>query len=158
MTVTVRRATHEDLAIIVEFNLAMAAESEDKGLVPEVLTAGVEHLFDESADGFYLMAEVDGASAGSLMVTYEWSDWRDGRFWWIQSVYVLPEFRRKAVYSKMHAWVRKAASTDDNVCGIRLYVEKQNIGAQATYQSLGMVATHYDMYEEEFDRDKGNRG
>ena len=153
MTVTVRRATREDLATIVEFNLAMAAESEDKGLLPEVLTAGVEHLFSESADGFYLMAEVDGASAGSLMVTYEWSDWRDGRFWWIQSVYVLPEFRRKAVYSKMHAWVRKAASTDDNVCGIRLYVEKQNIGAQATYQSLGMIATHYAMYEEEFDRD-----
>ncbi|MCZ6656233.1 MAG: GNAT family N-acetyltransferase [Gammaproteobacteria bacterium] len=158
MTVTVRRATHEDLAIIVEFNLAMAAESEDRELVPEVLTAGVEHLLCETADGFYLMAEVDGASAGSLMVTYEWSDWRDGRFWWIQSVYVLPEFRRKAVYSKMHDWVRRAAGADGNVCGIRLYVEKQNIGAQATYRNLGMVRAGYDMYEEEFDRDKGDRG
>ncbi len=153
MTTSVRRATREDLTAIVEFNAAMAAESEHRRLDARVLTRGAEHLFDEPADGFYLMAEVDGMAAGSLIVTYEWSDWRNGRFWWIQSVYVLPEFRRKAVYSKMHDWVRNAAITDAHACGIRLYVEKQNIGAQATYQSLGMVATHYDLYEEEFERD-----
>ena len=153
MTTSVRRATREDLTTIVEFNVAMAAESEHRRLDARVLTRGAEHLFDEPADGFYLMAEVDGTAAGSLMVTYEWSDWRNGRFWWIQSVYVLPEFRRAAVYSKMHDWVRKAAISDENACGIRLYVEKQNIGAQATYQSLGMVASHYDLYEEEFERD-----
>jgi ribosomal protein S18 acetylase RimI-like enzyme len=150
MTISVRRATRDDLATIVDFNIAMAAESEDKGLHPGVLSRGVAHLFDEPADGFYLMGDADGVAAGSLMVTYEWSDWRGGRFWWIQSVYVLPQFRRKAVYSKMHDWVRQTAIADANACGIRLYVEKQNIGAQATYQSLGMVATHYDLYEEEF--------
>lgn len=150
MTISVRRATRDDLATIVEFNIAMAAESEDKGLHPEVLSRGVAHLFDEPADGFYLMGDADGVAAGSLMVTYEWSDWRGGRFWWIQSVYVVPQFRRKAVYSKMHAWVHQSAIADAKACGIRLYVEKQNIGAQATYQSLGMVATHYDLYEEEF--------
>lgn len=154
MTISVRRATRDDLTTIVEFNLAMATESEDRSLVPSVLTRGVTHLFEEPADGFYLMGEVDGSAAGSLMVTYEWSDWRNGRFWWIQSVYVLPQFRRKAVYSKMHDWVRTAAIGNTSACGIRLYVEKQNIGAQATYQSLGMIATHYDLYEEEFDRDK----
>ena len=153
MTTSVRRATREDLTTIVEFNVAMAAESEHRRLDARGLTRGAEHLFDEPADGFYLMAEVDGTAAGSLMVTYEWSDWRNGRFWWIQSVYVLPKFRRAAVYSKMPAWVRKAAISDEHACGIRLYVEKQNIGAQATYQSLGMVATHYDLYEEEFERD-----
>lgn len=150
MTISVRRATPEDQALIAEFNLAMAAESEDKGLHPEVLARGVAHLFDEPSDGYYLMGEVDGEPAGSLMVTFEWSDWRNGRFWWIQSVYVLPQFRRKAVYSRMHEWVRSAARDDPDACGIRLYVEKQNIGAQATYQSLGMAATHYDLYEEEF--------
>ena len=82
------------------------------------------------------MAEIDGKVVAALMVTYEWSDWRNGRFWWIQSVYVLPQFRRGGVYSQLHSWVRDAALADGNACGIRLYVEKRNAGAQATYRAL----------------------
>lgn len=146
----VRRAAHGDDELLIGFNLAMARESEDKGLDPNVLAAGVRNLLARPADGFYLVAEVDGQVAGSLMVTFEWSDWRNGRFWWIQSVYVDPGFRRRGVYSAMHHHVRSAAKADPEGCGIRLYVEKANTGAQTTYHTLGMVTTHYQLFEEEF--------
>tara|TARA_Y100001933_G_scaffold216303_3_gene223361 strand:- start:521 stop:979 length:459 start_codon:yes stop_codon:yes gene_type:complete len=148
--VRVRPARPEDAALIVEFNRAMAEESEDKGLDLDVLKRGVDYLLSHPADGFYLMAERDGATAGSLMVTYEWSDWRAGRFWWIQSVYVLPEHRRHGVYRAMHAHVRERAAADPEACGLRLYVEHENTGAMATYRALGMTETHYRLYEEEF--------
>ena len=86
------------------------------------------------------------------MLTFEWSDWRNGRFWWIQSVYVAPEHRRKGVYTALHEHVRNAARADKECCGLRLYVERENTGAQATYLAMGMVETHYRLYEEEFVR------
>ena len=150
MTVTVRRATLEDAPLIARFNLAMARESEDRNLPAARLHAGVRHVLLEPDDGFYLVAEVDGEVAGSLLVTYEWSDWRNGCFWWIQSVYVLPRFRRRGVYAHMHAHVRDAANADGHACGIRLYVEKNNAVARATYGSLGMRETDYRLYEEDF--------
>ena len=150
LPVTVRPATFADLDTIVDFNLAMARESEDKGLDPARLRRGVTSLLQTAGDGFYLMADVGGKPAGSLMVTYEWSDWRDGRFWWIQSVYVAPEQRRQGVYRAMHDRVRTLAHEDGRACGIRLYVERENSGAMATYEALGMVQTHYRLYEEEF--------
>ena len=150
MRLRVRRAAKNDRDHIVEFNLAMALESEGKGLDAQVLRAGVAAVLAEPANGFYLLAEADGRPAGALMVTYEWSDWRNGRFWWIQSVFVAPEFRRLGIYSRMHDWVRRAATADGRSCGIRLYVEKNNAGAQAAYSSLGMTPTHYDFFEEEF--------
>jgi ribosomal protein S18 acetylase RimI-like enzyme len=148
----VRPATAADVPRLVEFNRAMAAESEDKGLDLAVLQRGVEYLIAHPAEGFYLMAERDGHIAGSLMVTFEWSDWRCGRFWWIQSVYVVPEHRRRGVYSQMHDRVRRRALEDPLACGLRLYVERENDGAMATYRALAMVETHYRLYEEEFQR------
>ena len=159
MQYALRPATPADQEVIRNFNLAMARESEDKDLSPDVLAAGIAAVLADPAKGFYLMAETtpQGAAAikrpvGSLMVTYEWSDWRNGCFWWIQSVYVAAEFRRQGVYSLMHRWVRDAALNRGQACGLRLYVEKQNSGAQATYKGLGMVTTYYDLLEEEFPR------
>ncbi len=152
MQFSLRPARTDDQKTIVEFNLAMAWESEGKELNQQVLAAGVAAVLADPDKGFYLMAEGDGRPAGSLMVTYEWSDWRNGCFWWIQSVYSAPNFRRQGVYSLMHDWVRQAALADDQACGLRLYVEKRNFGAQATYRKLGMVQTDYDLYQEEFRR------
>jgi ribosomal protein S18 acetylase RimI-like enzyme len=149
-TIVVRPATPPDAPLLVEFNRAMAAESEDKGLDLEILTRGVNHLLAHPAEGFYLIGERDGQVAGSLMVTFEWSDWRCGRFWWIQSVYVAPDQRRRGVYRAMHDLVRRRALEDPQACGLRLYVERDNDGAMATYRTLGMDETHYRLYEEEF--------
>jgi GNAT superfamily N-acetyltransferase len=150
--VTVRPAIGSDVDLLVDYNVAMARESEDKGLDPERLRRGVTHLLATPADGFYLVAELDGQPAGTLMVTYEWSDWRNGRFWWIQSVYVPHERRRRGVYAALHATVRRMALTDGGSCGIRLYVEHENHGAMGTYRALGMHETRYRLYEEEFPR------
>ena len=158
MTFYVRPAAAQDLDTIVEFNRAMARESEDKTLDPVRLENGVASLMRQPADGYYLVAEDDDARVvGALMLTFEWSDWRNGRFWWIQSVYVPPESRRKGVYRALHAHVRELARRDPEACGLRLYVERENTGAQATYRSLGMVETHYRLYEEEF-RSEGDSG
>jgi len=151
--VNIRRAVAQDHAQVVEFNMAMALESEGRRLDAQTLADGVAAMLSEPANGFCLIAEVDGQPAGCLMVTYEWSDWRNGRFWWIQSVFVAPEFRRCGIYSRMHEFVRQAAKADGQSCGLRLYVEKNNSGAQATYASLGMAPTHYDLFEEEFGAD-----
>ncbi len=148
--VTVRPVTMGDVDCLVEFQKAMAAETEDKGLDPKRLRAGIEYLIDHPQEGFYLLAERGGDSAGSLMVTFEWSDWRNGRFWWIQSVYVAADHRRQGVYTALHAAIRQRAADDPQGCGIRLYVEAENANAQATYRRLGMAETHYRLYEEEF--------
>lgn len=146
----VRPAAADDAGILVDFNRAMAEESEDKGLNVETLRRGVDYLLTHADEGFYLIAEHQGSVAGSLMVTYEWSDWRSGRFWWIQSVYVMPEHRRQGVYRALHQRVRELARQDPEACGLRLYVERENSGAMATYRALGMDETHYRLYEEEF--------
>ena len=146
----IRPATREDLDTLVAFQQAMAAETEDKGLDAGKLRRGVEYLFEHPDEGFYLIAASHGDPLGSLMVTFEWSDWRAGRFWWIQSVYVAAEHRRRGVYSALHAAIREQARLDPQGCGIRLYVEQENAGAQQTYRALGMSETHYRLFEEEF--------
>jgi GNAT superfamily N-acetyltransferase len=146
----IRPGTAADVDALVEFNLAMARESEDKGLDAGRLRRGVTRLLATPQDGFYLIAEAEGHPVGGLMVTFEWSDWRDGRFWWIQSVYVTPAWRRRGVYTALHERVRALARADGQACGIRLYVERDNRGAMATYEHLGMRETHYRLYEEEF--------
>jgi ribosomal protein S18 acetylase RimI-like enzyme len=157
MSFEVRRATMADVDALVAFNHAMAAESEAKALDLAKLRAGIEALLAHPDEGHYLIAWPASPGerherAGALMVTFEWSDWRNGRFWWIQSVFVPPQWRRRGVYSALHAHVRDAAHADSRACGLRLYVEHENTGAMATYRSLGMVETHYRLYEEEFDR------
>ncbi len=146
----VRPANDDDAGLLVAFNEAMARESEDKGLDTGTLRRGIGHLLSHPQEGFYLVAERGSSVAGCLMVTYEWSDWRNGRFWWIQSVYVLPDQRRTGVYRAMHLRVRAMAREDPQACGLRLYVERENTGAMATYRALDMVETHYRLYEEEF--------
>ncbi len=153
MTYHVRRANRSDIEILARFNQAMAQESEDKPLDLDRIKAGIDGLLQRPAEGYYLIADdAHGDPAGALMLTFEWSDWRNGRFWWIQSVYVHPEYRRKGVYRALHEHVRNAARTDPESCGLRLYVERDNTGAQATYVEMGMVETHYRLYEEELPR------
>ena len=146
----IRRGDMDDLDDLVRFQVAMAAESEDKGLNADILRAGITHLISRPLEGFYLVAEADGKAAGSLMVTFEWSDWRNGRFWWIQSVYVDPTFRRRGIYSALHQHVRDAAIADPESCGLRLYVDTTNARAQAVYAALGMNGGHYRVFEDMF--------
>ena len=148
MATAIRRVTDADAPTLAAFNAAMALETEHKRLMPEVVLRGVRRLIAEPALGFYLLAEVDGEVAGSALVTTEWSDWRDGRFWWIQSVYVPPHLRRRGVFRALYAAIRELAAREPDVCGFRLYVEKDNAGAQATYRSLGMHETEYRVMEE----------
>ena len=146
----IRRATSDDSTFIVESNIAMASETEGLALKEDVVRSGVAAVLANDSLGFYLVAEIDGALAGQLMVTYEWSDWRNGLFWWIQSVYVRREFRRRGVYRALHRHVAEAAQEAGGVCGIRLYVEQDNTTAQQVYESLDMYRTRYQMYEVEF--------
>ena len=148
--VEIRTGEASDAATIAEFNAAMALESEDVALDMDVLTAGVQAALADSGKAFYLLAEVDGHPAGQLMVTYEWSDWRNGWIWWVQSVYVKPDFRRQGVYSRLYRLLEEMAAERGDVSGIRLYVMRDNLGAKRTYESLGMRHSEYDLYETEF--------
>ena len=150
--IAVRRATQSDLYMLIDFQIAMAAESEDKGLDNNRLRRGIESALSSDELALYFVAEIAGEPVGTVMLTWEWSDWRNGRFWWIQSVYVASSRRRLGVYTAMHQHVLKLASADPTAVGIRLYVEKDNDGAQATYRELGMVETDYRLLETEFDR------
>ncbi len=145
----VRRAEHEDAKVIADFNCRMARETENKQLNQELVEQGVLGMIEEPARGFYLLAGTDTKIQACLMITYEWSDWRNAMFWWIQSVYVKPEVRRQGYYSALYNEARSLAKSE-HCCGIRLYVEKDNQAAQYTYQSLGMEHCDYLMYEEEF--------
>jgi ribosomal protein S18 acetylase RimI-like enzyme len=143
-----RRGETRDADTIAAFNAAMALETEGKELIPEVIGAGVRRLIGTPSLGFYVVAEHQGEVVACLMITNEWSDWRNGLFWWIQSVYVKQEFRRQGVYRRLYEHVRALAQADASVCGFRLYVEKENDAAHATYAALGMKETDYLIYEE----------
>jgi len=148
---TIRPATRADVSHLVDWNAAMARETEAKTLDRAVLSRGVEGVFDDPRRGFYLVAERNGVAVGSLLVTFEWSDWRCGDFWWIQSVYVVPEARRGGVFRALYAAARERARAAGAV-GLRLYVETENHRAQRTYAELGMAPCHYLMYEEALPR------
>jgi ribosomal protein S18 acetylase RimI-like enzyme len=147
-SIQVRRAAAGDAEALIRFNAAMALETERKVLLPGVIGAGVRHLLAHPEMGFYLVAESGGQVAGSLMVTNEWSDWRNGNFWWVQSVYVRPEFRRRGVYRELYKYLQALAGQDLSICGFRLYVERDNVRAQATYRTAGMDETRYIVFEE----------
>jgi ribosomal protein S18 acetylase RimI-like enzyme len=144
----IRIAEKEDAPALIEFNQAMAMETEGKKLDSDVLQKGVEAVFSDENKGFYVVAEQDGKIVGGLMITFEWSDWRNAWFWWIQSVYILPEFRGRSIYRLLYEYVKAKAGESKNVCGFRLYVEKKNENAQKVYEKLGMKSSHYLMYEE----------
>ena len=144
----IRRAVSRDAPVLVAFNSALALETEGKALLPHVVRAGVRGLLRRPDSGFYLVAELDSEVIAALMVTREWSDWRNGDFWWIQSVYVRPPFRRREVYGRLYRHLQREAAKRRAVCGFRLYVERENRRAQATYRANGMERTHYLVYEQ----------
>ena len=146
--VRARLAIADDAATLAGFNQAMALETEAKVLAGQVVLPGVEAALRDAVHGFYVVADTGGEVVGSLLVTYEWSDWRNGRIWWIQSVYVRPEYRRRGVYRALHEFVRARARSAGGVVGLRLYVERDNAAAQRTYAALGMHETPYLVYEE----------
>lgn len=151
MAILIRLATTSDTDIIVHNNAAMAKETENKDLPRHILRDGVVNLFRQPQFGFYILAErPDGTIVGQLMITYEWSDWRNGVFWWIQSVYIDPEFRGMGVYRKLYHYVLEQARSKKDVCGIRLYVDKDNRKAMQVYHRCGMNEAHYAMYEVDF--------
>ena len=145
---TIRRAAAADAQPLIEFNRAMARETENKDLPLEIVSAGVRAALEDARHGFYVVVERGSEIAGALMITYEWSDWRNRVFWLIQSVYVRPAFRRQGVYRLLYDFVKREAARAGNVCGFRLYVEKENAVAQKVYASLGMSESHYVMFEE----------
>ena len=145
----VRDATADDVAPMAQWAVAMAQESEGKALDPDTVTRGIALGVADPARSRYYIAEIDGVAAGTLMVTGEWSDWRCGWWWWIQSVYVRPESRRRGVYRALYAHVLALARAEAGVCGIRLYVERENTGAITTYETLGMTDSGYRLLETE---------
>ena len=147
MTLSIRTATVADVPALCAWNAAMARETEGLELDPAVLEHGVRGVFEQPQRGLYLVAERDGAAVGGLLVTWEWSDWRNGDYWWIQSVYVAPEARRGGVFRALYAEVERRARAA-RAASLRLYVEAENLRAQRTYAGLGMRPSHYAMYEQ----------
>ncbi len=145
----IRRATLEDLDIIVTYNYNLAKETEDKLLDKELLSRGVKALLGDENKGVYHVCEIDGKVVGQIMYTYEWSDWRNGLFLWIQSVYVDAGYRKQGVFKALYCYIKEMCDTNEQVIGLRLYVEKENQVAQKTYQHLGMDECGYLMYEYE---------
>ena len=153
-SIQIRPATRDDADIIVEFNRAMALETENRRLDLATLRMGTLAFLESSGYGLYIIAELpedkNRKPVGQLMMTYEWSDWRNGVFWWIQSVYVVPERRGRGVFRAMYEHILAKAKTDPKVCGIRLYVERENRSAQTVYQRVGLVPSVYTVYEQDF--------
>lgn len=145
--VDVRPASRSDLDTLVRFNQAIALETEQRELDAHQVRAGVLHVLNDPARGVYFVAERGGNVVGQMFITREWSDWRDGEFWWIQSVYVLPSARRSGVYRALHEHVEQIARRNERICGLRLYVEAENYAAQQVYERMGMHATRYRLYE-----------
>jgi len=146
--VIIRRAALDDADSIIEFNCALALETEGINLVFDVVSEGVEKLLQDQNLGFYLVAQKNEEIIGCLMITSEWSDWRNSVFWWVQSVYVRPDSRKQGIYRSLYQFVQNIANKNSDVAGFRLYVEKENFKAQNTYTSLGMAETQYLMFEE----------
>ncbi len=149
MSINIRTAEIGDAPAIADFNRRMAAETENYILPYDKILSGVKNLFLKQEYGFYIVAEKQNEIAGCLMITFEWSDWRDGLLWWIQSVYISPEYRRQGVFSEMYNFISNYAK-EKKAAGLRLYVEKDNAGAQKAYQALGMKEAKYKLFEQVF--------
>ena len=150
LNIQIRRATLADAERITELNAAIARETENLELDRQRLRLGVEAVLRDPAKGFYTVAEVDGQVVGQMMVTFEWSDWRNATFWWLQSVYVQPEYRRQGIYRRLYQHVLDKAKARKDICGVRLYVSKENAAAQQVYERLGLKKAHYEMCEVDF--------
>src|SRR5262249_2162624 len=150
----IRPAAPSDLATIAEFNTLMAWETEQRRLAPECIRAGVAALLADRAKGMYFVAESveepGPVVAGQLLITYEWSDWRNGSFWWIQSVYVAEQYRQKGIFRGLFQHVYDLARAEAGVCGLRLYMHHSNARARQAYERLNMQQTHYELFEIDF--------
>ncbi len=147
MEITLRRATASDVDALVRFNCALAEETEGKKLLPDLLRAGILCVFEDPSKGFYLVADAGGSPVGSLLVTPEWSDWRDSYYWWVQSVYVEPAHRKSGIYKRLHRYVERLARSAGNVSRLRLYVDTNNSTAKIVYEKLGMARSRYEFFE-----------
>lgn len=143
----IRKAGLSDLETLVDFQFKMAMESENLQLDKTVLTEGIQSVLTDHNKGTIYVTEDNGILVGTLMITLEWSDWRNGWVWWIMSLYVIPAYRRKGVFKQMYRYIQELVKQDDNVKGIRLYVDKTNTRAQKVYDSIGMCGEHYTTYE-----------
>jgi GNAT superfamily N-acetyltransferase len=145
----IRQATPADARVIADFNIRLALESEQISLDPACVSAGVASLLADPAKGIYYLAEIDGAVAGQLMITYEWSDWRNGNIWWLQSVYVREDARGQGVFRALFEHLQRLAVASKGVCCLRLYMHSENTRARRSYERMGMKPTHYEVFEME---------
>ena len=145
--VEIREARLGDAPVIVDFQIRMARSTEDLELDFDTVTRGVAAVFADPAKGTYWVAESEDRVIGSLLTTFEWSDWRNGTVLWIQSVYVLPEWRRRGVYKSLYEHLKRQVEKSPGLRGLRLYVDQRNTAAQQVYERLGMTKEHYQMYE-----------
>ncbi len=143
----IRKARIEDLEILVDFQYKMALESENLELDKSVLRKGISGAIADDAKAMVYVAQENNQLVASLMVTFEWSDWRNGWVWWIQSLYVIPEFREKGIFRQMYSYLQNIVNLREDVKGIRLYVDQSNVRAQRVYQAIGMCGEHYTTYE-----------
>lgn len=147
MTVEIRTATLADVPVIAQFNICIAQETENHTLDPDRITRGVAALVSDPAKGIYYVAVVEREVVGQVLITCEWSDWRNGTFWWLQSVYVKREFRARGIFKALFAHVFKLARQRQDVCGLRLYMHRDNATARQAYERLGMQQTNYQVFE-----------
>jgi ribosomal protein S18 acetylase RimI-like enzyme len=151
--IVIRKAELKDVTTIADFNVKIAEESEGKSLDRENVRKGVKAVITDCHKGFYLVAEKSCGIielVGQLLITFEWSDWRNGCFWWVQSVYVPKKYRNQRIFSQLFRYIIELAKRSGDVSGMRLYVEKHNEAAKRIYEALGMKKTSYDIYEVEF--------
>jgi ribosomal protein S18 acetylase RimI-like enzyme len=147
MTLLIRQAELDDEEIVADFNCRLAWESEAKRLDLPTVRLGVREILSNSRHGRYFLACLDGRIVGQIMHTLEWSDWRNGDIWWLQSVYVHPDFRRSGVFRALMSHLQSEAAASPNVVGLRLYVEVHNTSAQETYKRLGLKTAGYVVME-----------
>jgi GNAT superfamily N-acetyltransferase len=147
MTYKIRKAKASEADIIVDFQLKMAMETEGLSLDKKTLTSGVDMVFAADNIGIYYVVEYEGEIIASLLTLYEWSDWRNGSVIWIHSVYVKPAFRRQGMFKMMYNYLKKQVEEEEDLKGIRLYVEKKNVLAHQVYEAVGMTKEHYELYE-----------
>lgn len=143
----IRKASHADIETIAQFQAEMAMETENLTLDAAILHKGVKAVLDDELKGSYYVYEIDNRIIASLLITYEWSDWRNATVYWLQSVYVLKEFRRQGIFSRLYEFVKNLAVNDEGVAGIRLYADKTNLRAQKAYENAGMDGSHYTTFE-----------
>jgi ribosomal protein S18 acetylase RimI-like enzyme len=143
----IREAGELDITTIVQYNYNLAKETEELELNQDRLYKGVQRIIEDPSKGIYFLYEEEDKVLGQLMITKEWSDWRNGEFWWIQSVYVHKDYRKKGIFKALYQHVERIVHENKELCGLRLYVEKENTTAQDTYHSLGMEETYYKLYE-----------